>query len=220
MRLPSIRLMLIDPHASFSEVLAYYLRKEEPDLSVIGTATEANDGMRMILEKKPDVVVLETELPGRGAFDLVSDLRKKLKGTKIVFLTGFQSDVFIKQALELDARGYLLKTEPVDFVIQSLKRVATGEYCYSKTIEERIKSDPDRNQIMFRSEGHLSSLTPRQLEVLRHLSKGLSVKEVAKQMLISSKSVDSHKYRIMHKLDIHDRVSLARYAIREGLLLP
>lgn len=212
--------MLIDSHAAYSKLLAYYLQKEEPDLSVIGTATEAKDGMRIILEKKPDVVVLETELPGRGAFDLASDLRKRLKETKIVFLTGFHSDVFIKQALELDARGYLLKTEPVDFVIRSLQQVATGEYCYSKTIEERLESDPDRKTIVFRSEGHLSSLTRRQLEVLRHLAKGLSVKDVAEQMLISSKSVDSHKYRIMHKLDIHDRVSLARYAIREGLLLP
>ena len=187
---------------------------------MIGTATDAEKGMRMILETKPDVVVLETELPGRGAFDLVSDLRRRLKEIKIVFFTEFHSDVFIKQALELDVRGYLMKTEPVDFVIQSLKRVATGEYCYSKTVAERLESDPDRKKNGFRSECHLSSLTPRQLEVLRHLSKGLSVKEVAKQMLISSKSVDSHKYRIMHKLDIHDRVSLARYAIREGLVLP
>lgn len=220
MRLPLIRLMLIDPHTSYSELLASYLQREEPDLSVIGTATQAAKGMRMILEKKPDVVVLETEFPGRGAFDLASDLRKRLKETKIVFLTGFHSDVFIEQALELDARGYLLKTEPVDFVIRSLKQVATGEYCYSKSVEERLESHPDRKKNMFRSECHLSSLTPRQLEVLRYLSKGLSVKEVAKQMLISSKSVDSHKYRIMHKLDIHDRVSLARYAIREGLVLP
>ena len=202
MRLPSIRLMLIDPYVSYSELLAYYLQKEEPDFSVIGTATEAKDGMRTILEKKPDVVVLETELPGRGAFDLAFDLRKRLKGTKVVFLTEFQSDVFIKQALQVNASGYLMKTEPLDFVIRSLKRIASGESCYSKTVEERFQSDPDRKINVFRSEGHLCSLTPRQLEVLRFLSKGLSVKEVAKQMLISSKAVHSHKYRIMHKLDI------------------
>jgi DNA-binding NarL/FixJ family response regulator len=71
-----------------------------------------------------------------------------------------------------------------------------------------------------RSESALSQLTNRQLEVLRHLARGESVKEVAKSLQLSQKSVDSHKYRIMHKLGIHDRVKLTRYAIREGLMLP
>ncbi|MCH7685179.1 MAG: response regulator transcription factor [Planctomycetes bacterium] len=80
-----------------------------------------------------------------------------------------------------------------------------------------MERDSARKQNVFQGECHLSSLTPRQLEVLRHLAEGHSVKDVAKRMLVSVKSVDNHKYRIMRKLRIRDRVELARFAIREGL---
>lgn len=216
----TIRLMMIDHHRCFTESLAYRINSEDHDLEVIGTAADAETGMRIVLESNPEMVILETELPGRGAFDAASDLCAKLKETKIVFLTSHLSDVFIDQALRVRARGYLLKSESVDFVIQSLKRIAAGEFCFSKSVEERLKRDPLRETITVRNDCGLSSLTPRQLEVLRHLAKGYSVKEASRRMLLSVKSVDNHKYRIMRKLGISDRVELARYAIREGLVFP
>lgn len=80
--------------------------------------------------------------------------------------------------------------------------------------------DPLRKRYRLHSGGHLSTLTARQLEVLRHLAKGRTVKEIARILEVSPKSVDCHKYRLMNKLDIHDRVELARYAFREGLTVP
>ena len=219
----TIRLMMIDHHRCFTDSLAYRINSEDQDLEVIGTAADAETGMRIILESNPEMVILENELPGRGAFDAASDLCEKLKETKIVFLTSHLSDVFIDQALRVRARGYLLKSESVDFVIRSIQRVVAGslgEYCFSKAVEERLEYDPIRKKYTFQSNNQLSLLTARQLEVMRHLAKGYSVKEVAKRMRLSNKSIDSHKYRIMQKLEIRDRVELARYAIREGLTLP
>ena len=220
MRQPTTRLLMIDHQRCFTESLSYRINSEEQDLDVIATATDTETGMRIVFDTKPEMVVFETELPGRGAFDAASDLSIRLKETKIVFLTGHLSDILIDQALRVRAGGYLLKSEPVEFVIQSLKRIAKGEFCFSKAVEERLEHDPLRNRFIFRSDTGLSSLTPRQLEVLRHLAEGYSVKEAAKRMLLSAKSVDNHKYRIMRKLGICDRVELARFAIREGLIPP
>ena len=220
MRESTIRLVMIDHHRSFVESLAYHINREASDLSVIRTATDAEVGLRIVMETKPEVVVLETELPGRGAFEVAAEVSRRSQETKIVFLTGYLSDVFIDQAFRVNARGYLLKSEPVDFVIRSIQSLVSGEYCFSKAVEERLEFDPIRKAYTFRSNKQLSLLTARQLEVLRHLAQGHSVKEVAKRMRLSRKSIDSHKYRIMQRLGIGDRVKLARFAIREGLTLP
>ena len=84
----TVRLMMIDHHRSFTESLAYRINSEDHDLNVIGTATNAETGMQIVLDKKPDMVVFETELPGRGAFDAAYDLSERLKETKIVFFNG------------------------------------------------------------------------------------------------------------------------------------
>lgn len=214
-----IRVVLVDDHLVVLESLAARI-DSDPTLDVVGTASTGEDGLKLILEFKPDVAVFDVDLPGRGSFDIAAELANRQKETKVVFLTGFLSDVFIEQALRLNAHGYLMKSEPAGVLIESIQRVARGEVCFSKDVEERVVFDPQQKRYVLRSESRLAALTGRQLEVLRHLARGQSVKEVAKVMHLSAKSIESHKYRIMHKLGIHDRVELARYAIREGLTPP
>jgi DNA-binding NarL/FixJ family response regulator len=113
-----------------------------------------------------------------------------------------------------------LKGEPIHNLAEAFLRAAAGEKTFSPAVAERLNYDPQTKRYSVKSETPLSSLTGRQLEVLRHLARGESVKEIARQMHLSQKSIDSHKYRIMNKLGIHDRVELARFAIREGLSNP
>jgi DNA-binding NarL/FixJ family response regulator len=214
-----IRVALIDDHLMFMESLAERINREA-GMEVVGTAANGDTGLRMILEAEPDVVVLDVDLPGRGAFDVVDEVTARLKNTKVIFLTGFVSDVFVEQALRLRAHGYLLKEEPLSVLIEGIGRVCNGDACYSRVVENRMVFDSKRGRYTVHTESQLIKLTNRQLEVLRHLAKGESVKEVARTLHLSEKSVDSHKYRIMGKLGIHDRVELARYAIREGLTFP
>ncbi len=95
-----------------------------------------------------------------------------------------------------------------------------GDRCFSNEALDRLDYNPAIKRYLVRSTSYLLTLTNRQLEVLRHLARGESVKEVAKAMVLSERAIESHKYRIMQKLGIHDRVELARYAIREGLTVP
>lgn len=214
-----IRIVLVDDHQLMLDSLAARINAE-PDFSVVGFATNADDGLKMILETKPDIALLDIQLPGRGTFDIANELASRQKETNVVFLSGHVIDIFITEVLRSKARGYLVKEEPFANVISSLRRVSRGDTCYSSKIEDRISYDPEKKRHVVESESRLAKLTSRQLEVLRYLALGFSVKEVAREMHLSEKSVDSHKYRIMHKLDIHDRVELARFSIREGLILP
>lgn len=214
-----IRVVLVDDH----QVLLGSLRDRinaEPDMDVVGTASNCDDGLRVILETRPDLAVFDIDLPGRGSFDLADELSTRQRETKVAFLTGFVSDVFISQAMQLNAAGYILKTEPPEKLVDFIRRIGAGEQCFSPEVQERLQYDPSAKKYYIHTSNELAGLTPRQLEVLRHLAQGHSVKEIARRMHLSQKSVDSHKYRIMNKLGIHDRVELARYAIREGLSRP
>lgn len=219
MYLAPIRLALVDDHKLFLDALTGLINACD-DMQVVCTAGDGDEGLEKIIALKPDIAILDVDLPGRGAFDVAAEIRSRLRATRIIFLTGFVSDVLVDQALRLRASGYLLKSEPIEAFIECVRNVASGRTIFSRVVEERLTYDSARKRFVLHSAHPLSDLTSRQLEVLRHLAKGESVKQVAVQMHLSEKSIDSHKYRIMHKLAIHDRVELARYAIREGLLLP
>lgn len=220
MQAAPIRVAIVDDHQLLLQGLVAHFSAHKEEFEVVCSAADAEEGLRQVLIEKPDVLILDVELPGRGSFEFANELRTRLKTTRVLFLSGFLSDVFIEQALRLKSYGYLMKGEPIAFLLEAVRRVAAGQQCFSKEVEARLDYDASRKRHVLHATSHLSALTSRQLEVLRHLARGESVKEVAKTMHLSQKSVDSHKYRIMHKLGIHDRVQLARYAIREGLMLP
>lgn len=219
MMVDKLRIVIVDDHNLVLESLARRIG-DEADMQVVGTAVTGEEGLRLIQEHNPDIAILDVDLPGRSAFDIAGDLAAKKSSVKVLFLSGHVSDVFVEQSVRVKSFGYLLKGEPASTLIAAIRQIAAGDTVFSREVSDRLVYDPRQQQYVIRSESPISSLTNRQLEVLRHLARGSSVKEVAKTMRLSEKSVDSHKYRIMHKLGIHDRVELARFAIREGLTLP
>ena len=214
-----IRVVLGDEHLLLMEALRDRL-EADPAIGVVGIATDSDRLVEIALEERPDLLVLDVNLPGRGTFDAGQEIITSLPKTRLLFLSGYVADIFIGQALQLRMAGYLLKSESFERLREGIHSAMMGELVLSKAVQERIIFDPIQRRRVPRSESDLSNLTGRQLEVLRHLARGQSVKEIARVMHLSQKSVDSHKYRIMNKLGIHDRVELARFAIREGLMLP
>ena len=214
-----IRVALVDDHRLVLEALAARIG-DCPGMTITSADSDSEQGLQHILADRPDVVVLDVELPGRGSFEIATAIQENLADTRILFLTGHLTDIFVEQAIRVHAHGYLMKGEPIHQLLEGIRKVAAGEHCFSKEVEERIAFDPRQRRYTLHEASPLFALTGRQIEVLRHLARGQSVKEVAKSLHLSQKSVDSHKYRIMHKLNIHDRVQLARFAIREGLTMP
>lgn len=211
------RIALVDAHPLILEALAQRLNAV-PGFEVIGQFADSDRAYFELLELCPDLVIMDLELPGRGAIEIANQIASRLPGSKMVFFTDYDTDVFIEVALRLGVVGFLLKTEPVHRVLAALQRVGRGEVVYSDQILDRLRFDPETQKMQVKSQSFFSSLSLRQIQVLRHLARGDSVKEVAKAMMLSERAVESHKYRIMQKIGIHDRVVLTRFAIREGLM--
>jgi len=218
MRATPIRVVLVDDHLILLDALQALISLD-PDFEVVGVASTAEDGVRLTQQLHPDVTVFDVDFPGIDSFDVAPRLIKTAPKTRIVFLTAHLSDVFVHQAVRMSASGYLLKEDASKALKDGIRRVHAGGYAFSPKVESKLKFNTESGRYEVRTDSMLCSLTLYQLAILRHLARGESVKQIALAFDRSEKSIDSHKYRIMHKLGIHDRVELARYAIREGLTL-
>ncbi len=210
-------LLLADDHTLVREALKTQLERE-PDFSVVAAVSNADDAVTEALRLKPDVVILDIEMPGQQCFDAARTIKMQLPETHILFLSGFHHDRYIEQAIVAEASGYLTKTEPPQRLIDAIRTVMAGGICYSPEIRARIILDEcGRHRLGDAPKTRAGTLTERELTVLRYIARGLPKKEIASHMHVSVSAVDRHCTRLMTKLDIHDRVELARFAIREGL---
>ncbi|GAB4145754.1 MAG: response regulator [Planctomycetaceae bacterium] len=210
------RVLLIDSERAFADLLAEKLN-QQPDFEVLGVINDGNYAVPRILFSFPELIILDADLEGRNVFEIIKETSSKLVRSKFVILTNNRSDLTIQQARLFRLSGFMTKRESIDAILSGLRRVCLGGTSFSQEIAERMQSLNGRSDSTGQS---ISTLTARQIEVLKHLAQGQSVKEVAANMNLSEKSVDSHKYRIMRRLDIHDRVKLALFAVREGLVHP
>jgi DNA-binding NarL/FixJ family response regulator len=211
-----ITIVVADDHALVRGALTERL-KQEPGFTVLATAGTADEAVEQVLVHKPRILLMDIDMPGLICFDAARTIGATCPDTRIVFLSGFLHDWYIEQALDVKARGYLTKREAPEVVVAALREVAGGGAYFSEEVRSRIVVDVGGPRLAKRSMSRAATLTAREVEVLRYVARGLSKKEVATTMHLSVKTVDRHCANLMTKLDIHDRVELARFAIREGL---
>lgn len=214
-----IRVMVVDDHALVRDVLAARLA-EETDMEVVGTAPDAGQAVAMAAGCAPEVILMDIDMPGISAFDAAKTIREADPAVKLIFLSAYVNDQYIDQALEIQAQGYLSKHEPAEVVIEAVRRAWRGGTRFSKAVRDRIILDSDGLRLASGGSSRLQLLTEREREILGYLARGLPKKEIARLLSISPKTVEKHCDHLMDKLDIHDRVKLARFAIREGLSQP
>jgi DNA-binding NarL/FixJ family response regulator len=215
----TISVLLVDDHALVRDTLTQWLNSA-PDISVAGAAATADQAVSIALRLRPDVVVMDIDMPGLVAFDAAKTILASLPETRVLFLSAFSNDRYIEQALAAGAAGFVTKGQPAESVARAIQRVASGDLHFSPDIQARIVIDPDGPRLAATAHTRASTLTDRELEVLHYLASGMSKKEMARAMHVSVGTVNNHAANIMRKLDIHDRVELARFAIREGLAEP
>lgn len=214
---PLIRVLLVDDHAVFRESLAVRL-SAEPDLAVVGEAAGAEAAIEQARTCEPDIVLMDIDMAGLSPFAAAGKILAGRSRTRVVFLSAFSHDVYIEQAIRARAWGYLTKSEPFATVCRAIRDVARGWVHFSPEIKDRIVNSPEGPRLAARATTRLSQLSARETEVLRLLAEGMSARRIAETLQISTKTVDNHKSHLMAKLGIHDRVELARYAYREGLV--
>lgn len=210
----TITVVVADDHALIRSALVGVLNAT-PDLRVLGEAATMEEAHTETLAKSPRVLVLDVDMPGKDAFQLVTELRRDRPGTDVLVLSGSVQDRLIQSARQVGAKGYVAKIDRTDAVIDAIRAIAKGQTYFSSTVQTRIVPE-DAKRAAGATKGE--RLSDRELEVLRYVGRGFAKKQIAEMMNISVKTVDKHVTTVMDKLDIHDRVELARYAIREGLI--
>lgn len=213
---PPVSVLLVDDHAALRESLSHWLRGDSR-VQVVGDVGSADEAIPVAAETRPQVIVMDIDLPGRGCFDAVRSIRADLPEIAVLFLSAHTNDNYIEAAINVEALGYLTKHEKPERVLEAILTVAKGGIFFSPEVQERIVVESHGVRLA-RDATHTSLLSPREFEILRYIARGLSKKQIADVIGLSPKTVDNHASSLMSKLDLHDRVELARFAFREGLV--
>ncbi|GMV97503.1 MAG: response regulator transcription factor [Phycisphaerae bacterium] len=214
-----ISLLVVDDHGLVRDGVSGLLAREK-DFRVVGVAANADEAITRVLETRPDIVLIDIDMPGLSCFDAIQIIRSRAAETKFILVTAHEHDEHVEQALRVKANGYVLKDEGVAALAEAIRNVAAGKVHFSPEVMSRLVIQGDEIRLDNPPKSRLRTLSPRERELLRVLARGVSLKEAATILGISYKTADKQKASLMAKLDIHDRVELARYAIREGLVEP
>ncbi|RLS64542.1 MAG: DNA-binding response regulator [Planctomycetota bacterium] len=209
--------LVVDDHALIRSALVSVLNATD-DLRVVCEASNGADAVELAHKHSPSVVVLDVDMPGVDAFHAASHILQLRPHTAIMFLTATDSDRAIEQALKVGALGFIVKSDDPDAIPGAIRAIARGEQYFSPRAAERVRGDTSaiRKRKITGTRG--TAISEREIEVLRYVGKGYAKKQIAEMLGISVKTVDKHVTSVMEKLDIHDRVELALYAVREGFI--
>ncbi len=212
-----IRVMCVDDHAFLVEGLRARLA-EEPDMEFIGSRSSLVGLVDLVDETRPDVVLLDIEIPGPDVFEVMEEMHRRVPSVRTVMLSAYVRDHYIDSAIGSGAWGYLSKTDDPNAIVAAIRRVGAGDFAFSPEVAGRAQAARVSPGEFRRPMSRLQALTPREQQILRMIGKGQSRTDIAIAIHRSPKTVDAHRASIMEKLGIHDRVELARFAIREGLV--
>lgn len=209
----SIRVLLADDHQVVRQGFRAFLERD--GFQVVGEASNGQEAVRLASETRPDVAVLDIAMPLLNGIDAARQITKNSPATRIVLLTMFGEDHHVLEALRAGVKGYLLKTRAVEDLEQAIREVCRGGIFYGGDVSQSILDE-------FRKPGRSAadSITNRERQVLQLIAEGKTTKEVAVCLGVSVKTAESHRSRLMEKLDIHDIAGIVRYAIRHGLVQP
>jgi DNA-binding NarL/FixJ family response regulator len=176
-------------------------------IEVIGSASNGTEALRMLEQKRPDILLLDLRMPGMNGIETLTAMQKMKTTARAIVLTSFETDENIYRAVRAGAQGYLLKDTPQDQMLEAIVSVHAGKRFIPKEIAARLA---DR---MLRS-----SLTARELEILEMLAKGLTNKQIGCALAISENTVRNHLKCVMSKLDVSDRTEAVAVAIQQGII--
>lgn len=196
--------MIVDDHEVVRDAIAALL-ESSGRFSIISRLNQGDEAPDVARRLRPVIALLDIEMPGRSSFDTARSILAVSPGTKVVFLTGYAHGRYAKEAAQLGAAAFLLKSDSSERILASLDRVISGKPPTSTISTGEDESTPSLG------------LTPRELEVLKYIARGLSTKDMAETMCLSPRTVERHIERLMARLGIRDRLNLAIFAFKEGL---
>ncbi len=207
------RIVLADDHVLVRQGLKSLLEREH--FQVMAEASDGQDAVRLTEAHQPDIAILDISMPTLNGIDAARGLSRSAPKTKVILLTQHEEEQYIHEALEAGVKGYVLKSQVANDLIQAIRQVGRGEFYLSPGISRAVM-EAYRNK----SDRPADPLTVRERQVLQLIAEGKSTKDTASVLGISVKTAESHRMRLMQKLNIHETASLVRYAVRRGLIQP
>lgn len=212
-----IKVMIVEDHDLVRAGIKALLQNV-PDVEVVAEAGDGYEALRKVEVFGPDLLLMDIALPGMNGLETTATAVQQFPEVKIIILSMHSNEEYVWQALNSGAKGYLLKNATTAELELAIKAVARGESYLSPPVSAQLVDDFTR-----RARGQPSSfdkLTPRQREILHLIAKGYTTQQVAEELRISPKTVETHRTQLMQRLEIFDIAGLVRYAVRIGLVMP
>jgi two-component system response regulator NreC len=214
----TLKVIIADDHMIVRDGLRSLLERQ-PDMEVVAEAENGRMALKLVKELSPDVVIMDIGMRELNGIDATRQIVKMSPGVKVLALSMYSDKRFIKGMLKAGASGYMLKDSAFKELIDAIRIIVENKIYISPSVaniitEDYLKQSPE-------SDGSTRSLlSSRELEVLQLLVEGMSTKQIASSLRLSIKTIESHRSRIMKKIDINNIADLTRYAIREGIISP
>ncbi|MBP2702035.1 MULTISPECIES: response regulator transcription factor [Photobacterium] len=209
----TIKVVIVDDHQVVIDGFMARLQLE-PDIDVIGTASNGIEALEVISQLDPDVILMDISMPIMNGIDATAQIKKQYPDAKVLMLTMHDNREYIMKVMQVGAMGYMLKEISAEKMVQAIKTVNQGATYFCETTSQTIFTQaaapiaaPEVNPLSRREEG-----------ILKHVAQGLSSKQIAKALDISYRTVETHRQNIKHKLDLHSTAELAKYALEKGLV--
>lgn len=211
-----VKLLLVDDH----EIVRAGLRmlfSAEPGVQIIGEAASGREAVELVMRLGPDVVLMDVAMPDMNGIEATRRIKEARPAVAVLALTMHEEEEYFFEMLSAGASGYVPKRAAPDDLLSAIRVVSQGEvFIYPSMAKLLVKDFLRRAEETAPPEAEL--LTAREMEVLACIADGLTNREIAERLVISVKTVDRHRENIMHKLNLHNRVELVRYAIEKGLI--
>jgi two-component system, NarL family, response regulator NreC len=209
--MPSQRVVLADDHVIFRHGLRMILQQQ--GLAIVGEASEGRAAVKLCEAERPDVAILDVAMPLLNGVDAAREIGRLCPDTRTVLLTMYAEEPYVLASLRAGVAGYVLKSSAAADLIQAIAAVLRGEIYLSPGVSRTVVQ-----AFLAGSSVDDEPLSPREREVLQLIAEGKNMKEIGDLLGISNRTAETHRGRIMDKLDIHDVPGLVRYAIRHGLI--
>jgi two-component system, NarL family, response regulator NreC len=208
-----IRIVLADDHVLVRQSLKSLLERE--GFKVVGEASDGQETVRHVETLQPDIAVMDISMPILNGLNAAREINRTSPKTKNILLTQHDEGQYVSEALEAGVKGYVLKSQVANDLLLAIRQVSRGQVYLSPGVSRGVME-----AYHSKSEKSKSPLTLRERQVLQLIAEGKSTKDAASLLGISVKTAESHRTRLMHKLDIHETASLVRYAVRRGIVEP
>ena len=212
------RLVIAEDHTILRDGLRSLFEMEK-DFEVVGEAADGMEAIRVVNNKKPDLIVLDLNMPKMDGISVIKEIKSQSPDTKILALTIHKDEEYILEAFRSGADGYCVKAASSKEVLSAIRIVLSGKQYVSPDISDKILEGYLEGKKTIKKESTWDTLTQREREVLKLVGEGFQNKEISEYLCISVKTVEKHRANIMEKLDLHSASALTAYAIEKGLVV-